>query len=133
MQGARWQTNNFLNFLTSSSNYSEFQFIIRIMGITSTIEKKHTQKQTIKQKNKQKDQQYTTSLVIKWLLYWNPCNHCINFFKYQRALVCRICICVFKSLLNTFFIVLLSVIVWIYQHWKFSVYKLIKLFIFYLF
>lgn len=35
------------------------------MGITSTIEKKHTQKQTIKQTNKQKDQQYTTSLVIK--------------------------------------------------------------------
>lgn len=66
VQGAKWQTNNFLNFLTSSSNYSEFQFMIRIMGITSKIEKKkHTQKQTIKQTNKQKDQQYTTSLVIK--------------------------------------------------------------------
>lgn len=54
VQGARWQTNNFLNFLTSSSNYSEFQFMIRIMGITSTIEKKntHKNKQSSKQTNK---------------------------------------------------------------------------------
>lgn len=53
VQGARWQTNNFLNFLTSSSNYSEFQFMIRIMGITSTIEKKNTHTKTNNQANKQ--------------------------------------------------------------------------------
>lgn len=58
VQGARWQTNNFLNFLTSSSNYSEFQFMIRIMGITSKIEK-HKNKQSSKQTNKK-----TNSLLL---------------------------------------------------------------------